>query len=186
MHVLLPHPILTDHLQLLAASTNNQNTLFAKQKYINYFFVNPSNCLVHLQTAQIRFLPNRYSDLYCIHKHSLLLWSKVILHFGTFSPVCCPAGQLIVITCFVWWVQSQHFVDLESSADISVFIQQSLFLTTSNKTSYLSFFLHKCTFWAQFFSTLRCVNCGKISQNFPKFLKISQNFSTKQFFSPQI
>ena len=47
--------------------------------------------------------------------------------------------------------------------------------------AYLSFFLHKCTFWAQFFSTWKRVNCGKISQNFPKFLKISQNFSTWQF-----
>ena len=28
-------------------------------------------------------------------------------------------------------------------------------------------FLHKCTFWAQFFSTWKRVNCGKMSQNFP-------------------
>ena len=33
------------------------------------------------------------------------------------------------------------------------------------QTSYLSFFLHKCTFWAQFFSTWKRVNCSKISQN---------------------
>ena len=38
-------------------------------------------------------------------------------------------------------------------------------------TSYLLFFLHKCIFWAQFFSKWRRVTCGKISQNFPKFLK---------------
>ena len=49
------------------------------------------------------------------------------------------------------------------------------------QTSYLSFFLHKCTFWAQFFSTWKRVNCGKISQNFSKFPKISPHdifFST--------
>ena len=34
-------------------------------------------------------------------------------------------------------------------------------------------------FWAQFFSTLKRVNCGK---NFPKFPNFSQNFSTWQFF----
>ena len=44
------------------------------------------------------------------------------------------------------------------------------------QTSYLSFFLHKCTFWAQFFSTWKRVNCGKISQNFSKFPKISPKF----------
>ena len=44
------------------------------------------------------------------------------------------------------------------------------------------FFLHKCTFWAHFFATWKRVNCGKISQNFTKFLKISQNFFTWQFF----
>ena len=44
----------------------------------------------------------------------------------------------------------------------------------STQTSYLSFLLHICTFWAQFFSTWKRVNCGKTSQNFPKFLKISQ------------
>ena len=46
------------------------------------------------------------------------------------------------------------------------------------QTSYLSFFLHKCTFWAQFFLKAR-----KLWQNLPKFPKISQNFSTWQFFS---
>ena len=43
----------------------------------------------------------------------------------------------------------------------------------TTQTSYLSFFLHKCTFWAQFFSTFKHINCGKISQPFPK---ISQHF----------
>ena len=57
-----------------------------------------------------------------------------------------------------------------------------LYHTCFAQTSYLSFFLHKCTFWAQFFSTWKRVNCGKISQNFSKFPKISQNFSTWQFF----
>ena len=60
------------------------------------------------------------------------------------------------------------------------------------QTTYLSFFIPKCTFWAQFFSTRKRVNCGKISKNFPKFLKTSQNFpiflqnfSTWQFFLHQ-
>ena len=35
-----------------------------------------------------------------------------------------------------------------------------------HQTSCLSFFLHKCTFRAQFFSKWKRVNCGKISQNF--------------------
>ena len=43
-------------------------------------------------------------------------------------------------------------------------------------------FLHKCTFLAQFFSTWKRVNCGKISQNFSKFPKISPHDN----FSPQI
>ena len=46
-------------------------------------------------------------------------------------------------------------------------------LIAEKQTSYFSFFLHKCTFWAQFFSTWMRVNCGQISQKFPK---ISQNF----------
>ena len=44
------------------------------------------------------------------------------------------------------------------------------------QTSYLSFFLPKCTFWAQFFSTWKRVNCGKISPNSPKFPQISPKF----------
>ena len=43
--------------------------------------------------------------------------------------------------------------------------------------------LHKCTFWAQFFSTWKRVNCGKISQNFSKFPKISPH---DNFFSTNI
>ena len=55
------------------------------------------------------------------------------------------------------------------------------------QTSFLSFFLHKCTFWAQFFFTWKYVNWGKISKNFPifflsKFPRFSQNFSTWQYF----
>ena len=46
-----------------------------------------------------------------------------------------------------------------------------------NQTSYLSFFLHKCTFWLNFSpheSALIVAKSPKISQNFPKYL---QNFS---------
>ena len=57
-------------------------------------------------------------------------------------------------------------------------------------TWFLPIFLHKCTFRAQFFSTWKRVNCGKISQIFPQFLKISQNFSKMSphdnFFSTNI
>ena len=42
--------------------------------------------------------------------------------------------------------------------------------------SHICHFFHKCTFWAQFFSTWKLVNC----------VKISQNFSTWQFFSTNI
>ena len=37
-------------------------------------------------------------------------------------------------------------------------------------------FLHKCTFWAQYFFHMNRVNCGKISQNVPKFPKIPSKF----------
>ena len=47
---------------------------------------------------------------------------------------------------------------------------------THHQTSNLSFFLHKCSFWAQLFFTWQCINCDKISKNFTKFLKLSQNF----------
>ena len=51
---------------------------------------------------------------------------------------------------------------------------------TQGQTSYLSFFLHKYTFWA-----LHMKAC-KLWQNLPKFLKISQNFSKNSKFSPKI
>ena len=44
-------------------------------------------------------------------------------------------------------------------------------------------FLHKCTFWAKFFSTWKRVNCGKISQKFQKILTISPH---DNFFSTNI
>ena len=42
--------------------------------------------------------------------------------------------------------------------------------------------------WAQFCSTRKRINCGKITQNFPKFLIISQNFPHVEKFSisPQL
>ena len=49
------------------------------------------------------------------------------------------------------------------------------------QTSFLSFFLHKCTFWAQFFFTWKYVNCGKIFQNFSNFF---QNFPDFPKISP--
>ena len=53
MHVLLPHPLLTDHLQLLGAPTNSPNTLFCKNRNTEItFFLTPPNRLVHLQTVQ--------------------------------------------------------------------------------------------------------------------------------------
>ena len=54
---------------------------------------------------------------------------------------------------------------------------------------YICHFSPQMYLWAQFFSTWKCGNCGKISPNFSKFpqisqnfSKISQNFSTWQFF----
>ena len=47
-------------------------------------------------------------------------------------------------------------------------------ITTNYADLLFVIFLHKCTFWAQFFSTWKRVNCGKISQNF----SIWQFFST--------
>ena len=44
-------------------------------------------------------------------------------------------------------------------------------------------FLHKCTFWAQFFSTWKRVNCGKISQNFSKYELWVKTLSVYDFLS---
>ena len=100
MHLLLPHPLLTDHLKLLAAPTNSQNTLFAKQKYRNHFFVTPSNCLVHLQTAQIRYFAKLIFRSVATSTHFYCDLKKFSISVQNFSPVCCP-DQLIVISCFV-------------------------------------------------------------------------------------
>ena len=76
----------------------------------------------------------------------------------------------------------------DNTSNIIYFIKLYKFIYYNgiDQTSYLSFSLHKCTFWAQFFSTWKRVNCGKISQNFPKISENFPKFLHMTILSPQI
>ena len=103
-----------------------------------------------------------------------MIWKSCVVFYQSANTLLCALCELTIEMRFY---------------DIMEYLYRSV-LGGISQTSYLSFFLHKSTFWAQFFSTWKRINCGKISQNFLKFLKFSQNFSKisphDNFFSSNI
>ena len=108
------------------------------------------------------------------------------------NQIICDIVALVIMVMIWWPLPKQCHCDSfyfppQCSWDAGLF---------QDRPHICPFFSPQTYFWAQFFSTWKRVNCGKISEKFSKFSIIFQNFSKisqifpkflhMKIFSPQI